>query len=82
MRRGAEYNINFDSTGTPRLYTGADGQTLVAGATVNFAYSADKTVVELTISGAALGGTQALDVYVDVNNGALDRKSTRLNSSH
>src|SRR5262245_36830867 len=65
---GAEYNINFDASGVPHLYTGADGQTLVPGATVNFAYSADKTVVELTVSGAALGVTQALDLYIDVNN--------------
>ncbi|MBO0763811.1 MAG: cadherin domain-containing protein, partial [Hyphomicrobiaceae bacterium] len=68
---GAEYNINFDASGTPHLYTGADGQTLVPDATVDFAYSADRTVVEMTVSGAALGGTQALDAYIDVNNSAF-----------
>ena len=65
---GAEYNINVDATGTPLLYTGAAGQTPVTGAPVTFAYSADRTVLEMTVSGAALGGTQALDVYMDVNN--------------
>ena len=65
---GAEYNIDFDASGTPHLYTGADGQTPVPDAVVNFGYSADKTVVELTVSGATLDGTQALDAYVDVNN--------------
>ena len=65
---GAEYNINFNSAGVPRLYTGADGQTLVPNAAVNYAYNAARTAIEFTVSAAQLGGTQALDVYVDVNN--------------
>lgn len=65
---GAEYNINFDTNGIPRLYTGADGQTLVAGATVNYAFNANKQIVELSIASTSLGGTTALDVYADVNN--------------
>jgi Ca2+-binding RTX toxin-like protein len=64
---GAEFNINFDATGTPRLYSGAAGQTLVPDSVVNFAYSADGLILEMTISGASLGGTQTLDVYMDVN---------------
>ncbi|HEV7804041.1 MAG TPA: hypothetical protein VGP15_23405, partial [Burkholderiales bacterium] len=36
---GAEYNVNFDASGTPRLYTGDSGQTLVSNATVSFGYS-------------------------------------------
>jgi Ca2+-binding RTX toxin-like protein len=64
---GAEYNITFDAAGTPRLYTGAAGQTLVPDATVNFAYSADRQVLEMTVSAASLGDTQALDVYIGVN---------------
>ena len=65
---GAEYNINFDANGVPRLYTGADGQTLVAGAVVNYAFNATKQVVELSIAASSLGGTTALDLYADVNN--------------
>ncbi len=65
---GAEYNINFDAAGVPRLYTGADGQTLVANAVVNYAYNAARTEIEFSISAVQLGGTQALNVYVDVNN--------------
>jgi serralysin len=68
---GAEYNINFDATGTPHLYTGAAGETLVPGAVVNSAYSADKLILEMTIANAWLGGTQALDVYMDVNDSAF-----------
>ncbi|MFM1815781.1 MAG: hypothetical protein RLZ98_2476, partial [Pseudomonadota bacterium] len=68
---GAEYNINFDAAGVPRLYTGADGQTLVPGAVVDVIFNADRTVAEFAVSGASLGGTQQLDVYVDVNNGVF-----------
>src|SRR5688572_32506133 len=52
---GAEYNIDFDESGTPRLYTGADGQTPVSGANVLFGYSADRTIVEFAISASAIG---------------------------
>lgn len=65
---GAEYNINFDASGVPHLYTGSDGQTLVSGATVNYAFSADKRSVEFSIAASAIGSTTAIDVYVDVNN--------------
>ena len=54
--------------GVPHIYTGADGQTLVAGATVNYAFSADNRTVEFSIVSSALGNTTALDVYTDVNN--------------
>jgi Ca2+-binding RTX toxin-like protein len=64
---GAEYNINFDATGTPRLYTGADGQTLVNGATVSYAYGAGNQTVELAIAASALNNTTALSVFTDVN---------------
>ena len=56
---GAEYNINFDSAGVPRLYTGADGQTLVPNAVVSYAYNAAKTAVGL---GADVS---ILDVNID-----------------
>lgn len=65
---GAEYNINFDANGTPRLYTGADGQTLVSGAAVTFGYSADRTVVEFAVSAAAIGAPRALNTLWDINN--------------
>ena len=68
---GAEYNINFDAAGVPHLYTGADGQTLVGNAIVDYAYNAAGTGIEFTISAAQLDGTQALNVYVDVNNQVL-----------
>ena len=65
---GAEYNINFDATGTPRLYTGADGQTLVSGAVVSFGYSADRTIVEFAVSAAAIGAPAAINTLWDINN--------------
>lgn len=65
---GAEYNINFDANGVPRLYTGADGQNLVSGAVVNYAFNTTKQVVELSIAASSLGGTTALNLYTDVNN--------------
>ncbi len=65
---GAEYNINFDANGTPRLYTGADGQTLVSGVPVTFGYSADHTVVEFSVSAAALGSPRAINTLWDINN--------------
>ncbi len=64
---GAEYNINFDSAGTPALYTGAAGQTLVAS-DIQFAYSADHTSVEFAIPLSALGNPSTqIDVLYDVN---------------
>src|SRR5688572_3406616 len=36
---GAEYNITFSGSGVPRLFTGDEGQTLVAGATVSYTTS-------------------------------------------
>src|SRR5687767_4296891 len=65
---GAEYNINFDATGTPRLYTGADGQNLVSGANVLFGYSADQTIVELAIAASAVNAAGAIDTLYDINN--------------
>lgn len=65
---GAEYNINFNASGVPGLYTGADGQTAVPNATVNYAYDAAHNVVELAVSADLLGNTSALSVYTDVNN--------------
>ena len=65
---GAEYNINFDASGVPRLYTGDAGQTLVSGATVSYAYSADRSVVEFAVSGTAIGSPKAVNTLWDINN--------------
>jgi len=65
---GTEYNINFDATGTPRLYTGADGQTLVSGAVISFGYSADRTIVEFAVSASAIGAPAAINTLWDINN--------------
>jgi uncharacterized delta-60 repeat protein len=65
---GAEYNINFDASGTPRLYTGDAGQTLVSSATISFGYSADRTVVEFAVPTAAIGSPNAINTLWDVNN--------------
>ena len=64
---GTEFNINFDSSGAPRLYTGNAGQTLVAGATVSFGYSADHTAVEFAIATSAIGSPQAINTLWDIN---------------
>jgi predicted lipoprotein with Yx(FWY)xxD motif len=64
---GAEFNVNFDATGTPKLYTGNAGGTLVSGATVSFGYSADKTVVEFAVPKTAIGSPMSLGTLWDVN---------------
>jgi Ca2+-binding RTX toxin-like protein len=64
---GAEYNVNVDAGGVPRLYSGAAGQTLVNG-TIDHAYSADKSVLEFAVPVSQLAGApKAVDVLVDVN---------------
>jgi serralysin len=65
---GAEFNINFDAAGVPGLYTGADGATPVAGATVNSARSGDGLIVEFSVTAATLGGTDLLHLFTDINN--------------
>ncbi len=64
---GAEFNINFDASGTPHLYTGADGQTLQS-APVLFGYSADHKIVEFAVQASALGSPKAINTLWDVNN--------------
>jgi Ca2+-binding RTX toxin-like protein len=67
---GAEFNVNFDATGTPHLYTGAAGATAVPGVTVSFGYSADKHVVEFAVPTTALGSPRIAGTLWDVNDGA------------
>jgi hypothetical protein len=64
---GAEFNINFDAVGTPHLYTGNAGQTLVAAAPVSFAFSADRTAVEFAVPLSALGSPAVISTLWDVN---------------
>lgn len=64
---GAEYNINFDASGAPRLYTGDAGATPVAG-TVQYGRSADGTTVEFAIAKSAIGSPTAINTLFDVNN--------------
>ena len=40
---GAEFNVNFDATGQPALYTGNAGQTAVADVDIAFMTSTDAT---------------------------------------
>lgn len=65
---GAEFNINFDATGTPRLYTGDAGQTPVLNATVSFGASADRTIVEFAVPLSAIGSPAAVNTLWDINN--------------
>jgi serralysin len=64
---GAEYNINLAADGTPFLYSGNAGQTLIGQ--VDFKRSADGKRLEVAIPKASLAtnGTD-LQAYIDVNN--------------
>ncbi|HYC46514.1 MAG TPA: hypothetical protein VED01_13655, partial [Burkholderiales bacterium] len=65
---GVEYNVNFDASGTPRLYSGGDaGQTLVGGVTIQFGFSADRRIVELAVPKSAIGSPTAINTLFDVN---------------
>jgi serralysin len=64
---GAEYNINFGADGVPRLYTGADGQTLVGD--IDYALSPDGLTLELAIPANLLGpSVTSLGIMADINN--------------
>ena len=54
---GAEYNVTFDATGTPHLYTGAAGQTLVSSTPLAYALSADGESLEIAIPRSLLTPT-------------------------
>jgi Ca2+-binding RTX toxin-like protein len=64
---GAEFNIDFDAAGRPRLYTGGAGETLVSTA-IPSARSADGSVIEIAIPKALIGTPPAVNVLLDVNN--------------
>lgn len=65
---GAEYNVNFDATNKPSLYTGADGQNLVSGP-LDYAADNNSKVVEVAVPVSLLSGApKAVDILADVNN--------------
>ena len=64
---GAEFNVNFGADGVPRLYTGADGQTLVGN--LGYALSADRLTLEIALPKAMLGATvTSVGIMADINN--------------
>mgnify|MGYP001549230132 CR=1 FL=1 len=64
---GAEFNVNFGADGVPRLYTGADGQTLVGNLT--YALSAEHKTLEIALPKSLLGAAvTCVDILADVNN--------------
>ncbi len=64
---GAEFNVNIDSSGIARLYTGDAGQTLVAE--IDFALGPDARTMELAIPKPLLGdGIEKIGVMADINN--------------
>lgn len=64
---GAEFNVNFDANGVPRLYTGADGQTLVGD--LSYSLSADRKVLEIALPKSLLGASvSSVGVMADINN--------------
>jgi serralysin len=58
---GAEYNVNFDASGTPRLYGINQVDDLA------FAYSEDKTFIELIIPKALIGAPAQVNALLDIN---------------
>ena len=70
---GAEYNVAFDATGTPYLYTGAAGQTRASATPVNYALSPDGKSLELAIPRSLLtppGGVapKSISIAGEINN--------------
>jgi serralysin len=64
---GAEYNINLAADGTPFLYGGNAGQTLIGQ--VDFKRSDDGKTLEVAIPKASITTTGSdLNAYIDVNN--------------
>ncbi len=63
---GAEYSVNFDVDGKVSLYSGAPGSSS-AIATLQAAWSDDRSIVEFRVDKAAIGNPQAIDTLYDVN---------------
>jgi serralysin len=81
---GAEYNINIAADGTPYLYSGAAGQTLIGQ--VDFARSSDGKTLEVAIPKASILTTGAdINAYIDVNDAVFlpgDYANNSLNISN
>jgi hypothetical protein len=63
---GAEYNINFAADGTPYLYSGNAGQTLIGQ--LDFARSSDGKTVEVAIPNHRISNSSGgIDLAIDIN---------------
>ena len=66
---GAEYNVNFDANGTPYLYTGAAGQTLVSSIAHAAQQSGVSHYVEMQIpQGLISTPVNEIRLLMDINN--------------
>ena len=70
---GADYNVTFDASGTPHLYTGGAGQTLVSPTPLVYALSPDGKSLEIAIPRASLtpaGGAApaSINIAAELNN--------------
>lgn len=63
---GAEYNVTVATDGSVNLYSGGEGQTLVASG-LTAAYSADHTTLEFAVPSALIGSPVGIDTLIDVN---------------
>ncbi|WP_240233123.1 cadherin-like domain-containing protein [Devosia lacusdianchii] len=64
---GAEFNVNFGADGVPRLYSGADGQTLIGPLT--YALSGDRKILEIALPQSMLGASvSSVGIMADINN--------------
>lgn len=66
---GTEYNVEVGADGVPRLYGGGPGQTYITD--LEYAYSADRGILEFRIARADIGAPDRLRVFADVNNTAF-----------
>ncbi|WP_417584889.1 M10 family metallopeptidase C-terminal domain-containing protein [Pelagibacterium sp.] len=62
---GAEFNVNIDSNGIARLYSGAAGETFVSD--IDFAISADGLSIEFSVPKQTLGFEQSVQILADIN---------------
>jgi hypothetical protein len=64
---GADYNITFNASGVPYLYTGAAGQTLVSATPLTYALSPDGESLEIAVPRSLLtpaGGTAPTNINI------------------
>ncbi|WP_310490076.1 hypothetical protein [Chamaesiphon sp. VAR_69_metabat_338] len=66
---GAEYNINIAADGTPYLYSGAAGQTLIGQ--LDFARSSDGKTLEVAIPNTIPTSNSGIDLAIDINDKAF-----------